>query len=333
MFRLAPRSVQLKDNQQLTAYGLLSTELADDLLSYVHWLRWQLAVITITTIFDGASTSSIMEILMKNHLKSYWIHRKLLLPSPKNNPKIPSADRGVGGFLLFLVPHPDAAGWSFRGAKSNGFQPFLGVGRFFLDRWKMSGRGFELQIIGVCWNLRKLGDRLFLFGELVVSCDFFLGRCNCCGSNVDAIWYSTCCDARLPATGCRNFQKPASQLFKGSGQQNLGLEHVGSNFWKSFLIINLCLIHQTKWNTRCKSMWILALNWHRYIKIHLRKKRLIIINDDTGYMCNTHDTPGTPCRKRRWSHPRWISWREGSLVHTTRWASQEWSRECAERMA
>ena len=36
---MAPQSVQLKDNQQLTAYGLLSTELADDLLSYVRWLR------------------------------------------------------------------------------------------------------------------------------------------------------------------------------------------------------------------------------------------------------------------------------------------------------
>lgn len=155
---------------------------------YHHHFRWCFMVLPAVPSWKYWS---------KNHLKSFWIHRKLLLPSPKNNTTIPSADRGVGGFLLFLVPHPDAAGWSFRGAKSNGFQPFLGVGRFVLDRWKMSGCGFELQIIGICWNLRILGDHVFKLEFHVTS---FLGRCNCCGSNVDATWYSTCCDARANRT-------------------------------------------------------------------------------------------------------------------------------------
>ena len=165
MFRLAPRSVQLKDNQQLTAYGLLSTELADDSLSYVHWLRWQLAVITITTIFDGASTSSIMEILMKNHLKSYWIHRKLLLPSPKTTQKSHPRTEELVDFFYSLSLTRTLPDDLFEVRKAMDFSRSLGLEDSFLTDGKW---------VDVVLNCKSL-EFVETWGNLEIVC-FYLGN-------------------------------------------------------------------------------------------------------------------------------------------------------------
>ena len=140
-----------------------------------------------------------------------------------------------------------------------------------------------------------------------------LGICHCCGSSVEATWYSICRDASLPGTGFRNFQ------------QNLSLEYFGSEFWKSFLLtIHLsCLMQQTKWNQGRKFQR--EPNWHKIVW----KNAASHIDVKGWYKVHVYKYLQAPSRDRRWSHPLWISWRGESWVHTTRWASQE-SWQCAE---